>query len=166
MADNPLSPETIAWGCSYTPAEVGPGQSYWQLAEARGPYEWGGRISIFVEVLGADGQRVVGTRVRLFNGGNAFKATEPKPGDDFAVDFPMYAKGNAYGVQMADGLPSDTIFGFGLKEYAPHQVFHLTYRLIVADEQPPTEPPSQGMSIRDALIQAQGYINYALGQLP
>lgn len=150
MTDSPLSQRLIDYGAIYTPADTERGQPFWQLTYADGPFEWGGRTSIFVDVQGEAGQRLVGVRVRLFNGGNSFKATEPKPGDDFAVDFPMYAAGNAYGVSVADGSPSDEVRGMGLIAFKPHVVYKLVYKRAIAGgaiDTPPT-PPSAKDSIQ------------------
>lgn len=173
MADSPLAPATIAWGCTFTPAQVGPGQIYFKLLHAEGPMEWGGRISTFIEVLDMAGQRLVDIPVLWWNGGEVEKKTEPKPGDPFALDIPMYAKHNSYGVKIADGdIPSDSIFGMGLAEHGPHQVFKLVFQLSVAGAvgtpgptPPDPEPPLRDMTALEALFRAQTLISYALGRL-
>lgn len=166
-----LAPETISWGCTVTPAQVGPGQLYFKLIHAEGPYEWGGRISVFIEVLDMAGQRMVGVPVLWSNGEPVKKVTEAKPNDPFAVDIPMYAKGNAYSVRIANGdIPSDAIHGFGLPDHAPHHVFRVVFQLAVAGglseppgPLPPVEPPA--MSTAEAIRTAKQLLDYALGRL-
>lgn len=160
MTGSPLTQQLIAFGAVYTPAQVEPGQSHWKLVSAEGPMEWGGRVSIFVELLDPHGQRAVGVRVRLFNGGNSFAVTEPKPGDDFAVDFPMYAANNAYGVAVADGLPSDEIRGMGLIPYKPHVVYKLKFQMVTAGDV--AEPPVQLKAALDKLEQAHDLLDDAM----
>lgn len=163
---NPLSPETVQWGCTFTPAQVGPGQLYFKLIHAEGPQEWGGRISTFIEVLDMGGQRMVGVPVMWYwADGQVKKPTEPKPGEPFAIDFPMNAKGNSYGVRIVNGdIPSDSIFGFGLADQGPHQVFKVVFQLAVAggvSEPPtPTEPPA--MTAAEAIERAQNYFAQGL----
>lgn len=165
---SPLSPDLVAWGASFIPAETQPGQPYWKLIEAHGPYEWGGRVSIFVDVWDEHSNRIVGVPVRMWwADDDDTKPTEPKTGDPFAVDFVMNAGGNAYGVHVADGLPSDQIFGMGLaREPKPHHVFRLIFQRTVAAGRPsgttPGEPrPDEPSSAREALDRAAHYIDLA-----
>lgn len=162
---SPLHQNAIAWGCTYIPAEVQPGQAYWKLLSVDGPSEWGGRHSVFVDVLGEAGQRLLGLPVFFWwADGKETKYTEAKPGDPFAVDLPMYASGNSYGVTMVGPLKSDTVWGFGLPHLQPHHVFHVKFQRTLA-EGTPTQPDPPGKTVREALLEAQGHINYALGLL-
>lgn len=167
MTANPLSSATVIWGCTYTPAMVAPGQLYFKLIHAEGPEEWGGRISTFVEVLDMAGQRMVGVPVLWYwadGQDDPPRKTEAKPGEPFAIDFPMYAKDNSYGVRVANGdIPSDSIFGMGLPDHKPHTVFKLVFQLTVAAGVP--DPPAHEMTALEALLQAQNLISYALGRL-
>lgn len=139
---DPRSPASVAWGITYTPANVLPGQGYWKCLSVEGPEEWGGRISTFVDLLGADGTRQIGVRVAWFWADDmVYKITEPKTGEPFAVDFVMNAANNAYGLQVAAGQPSDSLFGFGLAEFKPHHVFRVIFQWQPAGT-PPTDPPT------------------------
>lgn len=173
---SPLSPETVQWGCVYTPANVAAGTLYWRLMSAKGPLEWGGRHAIFVEVLDAEGRRAVGEQVVFWNGGEVIKVAEAKPGEAYALDFPMFAANNAYGVRMSS-RPSDTLFGMGLVPFEPHVAFQLVFQLVMASgvgeppgPLPPVEPPA--MTPAEAIQRAQNYfalgqqlLDYALGRL-
>ncbi len=168
MTTDPRTPAAKAWGITYTPANVAPGQGVWRCVSVDGPMEWGGRVSTFLDVLDQHGQRVVGLRVRWFNGGNFHKPTEPKTGEPWSIDFPMSGGGNSYGVQIADGQPSDTVFGFGLGHFVRHHVFKVIYRYEIADGTPseppaPPEPPAGDVTLDEALDQAQRWIEIARG---
>lgn len=159
---NPLSPTSVAWGITLTPAQVAPGQGYWKCLSCEGPEEWGGRVSTFLELLGADGQRQIGVRVAWFWADDmTYKSTEPKVGEPFAVDFVMNAGGNAYGLQVADGQPSDSLFGFGLPSFKPHHVFKVVFQWQVAGAvEPPTEPPIS--DTKAALLRVRAVIDAEL----
>lgn len=165
MTTDPRSPQLIAHGATYLPAQVAPGQQYWRLVRAEGPLWWGGRASIYVDVQGLAGQRLVGVRVRLWNGGNSHKPTEPKVGEEFGLDFPIFAAGNAYGVQVADGQPSDAIFGMGLVAFKDHVSYKLVFRLSAKEdgsEPPPVDPPD---AAREAIDEAIRWLEKAKGLL-
>jgi len=159
--NDPRTEKARAWGITYTPANVASGAGVWRCISVDGPMEWGGRVSTFLDVLDNNGQRIVGLRVRWFNGGNSFKATEPKTGEPFSVDFPMSGSGNSYGIQIADGQPSDTVFGFGLGRFVPHQVFKVIFKLDRGGipVEPPTEPPADELD--EALGQIQHWLDIA-----
>lgn len=178
MSANPLSAAMQAWGATFTPAVVQPGQSYWQLISADGPVEWGGRISVYVDVIDEAGRRAIGVPVAFYwhGGGNDtqnVKLTESKNGEPFSVDWPMNAGGHAYGVHVADGLPSDDVFGMGLGSFVPHHTFKLIFRRTIAAGAPPvpeplpippvTEPPA---TARDFIEQAMAQLAAALDLLP
>lgn len=165
MTADPRTPQLVAHGATYVPAQVAPGQQYWRLVRAEGPLEYGGRASIYVDVQGLAGQRLVGVRVRLWNGGNSHKATEPKPGEEFGLDFPIFAAGNAYGVQVADGPPSDAIYGMGLIPFKDHVSYKLVFRLSVrdgGDDGGEAEPPD---AAREAIDEAIRLLEKAKGLL-
>lgn len=123
-----------AQGTTYTPAKPKPGQVYWKLISAEGPDEWGGRHSVFVDVVDEQGRRLIGVPVTFYwNGNDVQKLTEPKAGEPWAVDFPMYAAGSAYGVRVGDDIArSDQLFGMGLIANEPHVVYKLTFQRTVA----------------------------------
>lgn len=166
----PFDPNLKAFGATYTPARVAPGQAYWRLVEARGPYEYGGRHHIYVDVLGEAGQRLTGILLRYFwNDGYSLERTEAKPGEPAASNLPMYAKGNSYGVRVDDSLPSDEIFGMGLLDRQPHVSFRLVFKRTVAQGEPetpePPTPPVGDVTLREAIEQAQHWLDVARGLL-
>jgi hypothetical protein len=164
MAD-PRSSEAIAWGVVHTPAVVPPGQGVWRCISVHGPELWGGRISTFLDVLGKDGKRVVGLPVRWFwQDGDVTKMTEPKGGEPWSLDFVMNAGGNAYGIQIDDGQPSDIVQGFGLGNFTPHHVFKVIYRYEVAGTDV-GEPPVTSKTAAQAIDAAIKLLEYARGQL-
>lgn len=171
---NPLSPDTKAWGCIYTPAIVNPGQSYWRLVQADGPMEIGGNHHVFVDVWDEAGNRIVGVPVVFYwREGDAThedrKSTEAKPGEFYAVDWPMYAGGNAYGVRLGGGLASDDIFGFGMGSFVPHHCFRLIFQRTVSDQVPMPRPgpapipvpPDPPITAAEALEWADYYLQMA-----
>lgn len=170
MTDSPLSQSMIDFGVGYTRAEAGPGQGYWQLIHAEGPEYIGGNHTIYVDIQDEHGQRMLGVRVQCFNGGNFFKASEPKPGEQAALDFPIFAANHAYGVRVADGEPSDAVVGMGLVPFEQHVSYLLIFRHAVMGgapvEPPPIIVPPPSMSAKEAIEQAKKLLDYALGVLP
>lgn len=167
----PFDPGLREFGATYTPARVAPGQAYWRLVEARGPFEWGGRHHIYVDVLGEAGQRLTGIVLRYFWADmHTLERTEAKPGEPAASNLPMYAKNNSYGVRVDDGLPSDELFGMGLVPFGDHVCFRLVFKRTVAqaetepEPQPPT-PPTGDVTLREAIEQAQRWLDVARGLL-
>lgn len=169
---SPLSPDLIAWGATYEPAAVKPGQPYWQLVEAAGPMEIGGNHHLYVDVWDEHGNRIVDVPVLFYwfdtERHTDRKETEPKPGDTFAVDLPMYAGGNAYGATVDDGLPSDAIFGMGLGKFVKHHGFRLIFQRKIADgvtmPEPPAEPPVKPptktpLTARDVIALTREYLD-------
>lgn len=140
-------PESMyLFGCRVQPAQPVMGQGYYELYQAEGPVEWGGRHSVFVDVLDGAGKRAVGVPVKFFwNGGQDVKAVEPKAGEEFGLDFPLFASGNAYSVQV--GAVSDVVTGLGLVAFKPHVSFKLRYRYAVKG-QSSTPSPVEGEVIK------------------
>lgn len=176
MSDWPFDPALKEFGAVYRPATVAPGQPYWKLIVADGPMDIGGNISLFVDVWDEKGHRVVGVPVLFYwrdtKQREDRKLTEPKPGDPFAVDLPMYAAGNAYGVRVDDGLPSDDIFGFGLGSFVPHHSFRAIFQRTTGSGEPgpiepgpQPEPPTQPTSAREAIDEALRWLGIAKGLL-
>ncbi len=103
-----------------------PGELYWKLIEARWLDLEAGKHHILVDVVNEYGQRLPGIPVRFDNGGSKTSFTEAKPGDEWAVDFPMYAAGYGYSVRV-DGM-SDMVSHLGLGTIeTPHQGDHTGY---------------------------------------
>jgi hypothetical protein len=132
-----LDPRLAQLGVRVESAFVGVGQPYWRLVEARwtDAKESGGKHSIFVEALNANGSRAVGQPVIVqWAGGNVVLTVEDKPLPDWGVDFPMYNTLGSYSVNVG-GAPSDSIVGLGLgtieaPEFRVHTSFYLTFRLV------------------------------------
>ena len=169
MSDNPLSLDLRNFGATYHPAAVQRGRHFWQVVTATGPHFGSGQHSIFVDVLGLEGRRVGGIPVLFCNGGETRKPTELNKDPGYALDFPIFAGGNAYGVRVDDGQPSDVVFGMGLVPFQPHASYKVVFRLSVAGgvETPtePTPPPPAGKTARQLLDEAMRLLEQARGLL-
>jgi CRP-like cAMP-binding protein len=111
-----LDPRIPQLGLTIEDAQVGPGQQYWRLIEARWEDEEqaGGKHHIYVDVLDEGGNRIVGHPVTVFWGdGNYTAPLEDKPAPDLGYNYQMYASGYAYNVKV-EGLPSDIVRGAGM----------------------------------------------------
>jgi hypothetical protein len=163
----PFDPKLQTHGAQFIPAAVAPGAFYWRLVVAHGPLEWGGRVSIFVDVIDEAERRLVGVPVTMWwADGSDTKPLEPKAGEPFGVDFVMGAAGNAYGIRVADGLPSDAIFGMGLVAWQPHVSYQLIFQRAIAATAPtvpapPVDPPAPPWTPQQALDEAVRYIDLA-----
>lgn len=105
-----------ALGVTIEPASVAPGEPYWRVVEIvwHDESQSDGRHSIFVDVLDEAGSRVVGQPLTVsWGGGNQQLTLEAKPFPEYGANFPMFAAGQAYSLQV-DGLPSDRVHGLGL----------------------------------------------------
>lgn len=173
MSDNPLSPELVAWGATFIPALVSPGELYWKLIQATGPVNIGGNHHLYVDTLDEAGNRVVNVRVAFYSQDEQWPVpSEAKPGEPWSANLPLFAGGHAYGVYVDEediGVDSDHLWGVGLGDHQPHHCFTAVFQRTRADTTAPTptEPPPIDVEqrIKDELIQAQGHINYALGLL-
>lgn len=151
MTANPMTQRLQEWGAVWTPVNAPPGSPYWKIVSADGPVDIGQNHHVYLEVLGVDGQRAVGVPVEFYwNDGHDIRPTEEKRGEQFAMSFPLYAGGNAYGIRVADGLPSESIYGFGMGSFVPHHSFRVLFRrtFAAAASEPvvmpdgPTPPPA------------------------
>lgn len=146
-------------GVKLTVAQAMVGEPCFRLVEGKYLGEWGGRHSIFVEVLNEMGNRMVGQPVRLWwNGGSDRKLTEAKPLDEWALDFPMYEPGHSYGIAV-DGR-SDSVFGMGLGTIAaPSHKLHVSYRFVfqrmAAEPLQPVDKSKLILQMMDRLQRAQ-----------
>ena len=98
-------------------ADVAPGQPYWRLVRL----EWwkqseGGNTLLYVSTFNENGQPVWGQEVIVENGGHTSLYTEPKPGEQYGVNYPMSSTLNSYQVFVGGNLPSDRVVGLGLGE--------------------------------------------------
>jgi hypothetical protein len=137
LAPRRWDPRLEALGVRIEPAAVAPGQSHWRLVEARwtNERESGGKHSIYVEAVGAHGNRLLGQPVTVeWSGHSLVLPVEDRPAPDWAVNFPMYSTLGSYSVRVG-GAPSDRIVGLGLGTaetpfYTVHTCFYLTFRLV------------------------------------
>lgn len=116
-------------------AQVGPGQPYFRLIEARwaDEVESGGKHHIYVEVLDENGNRMVGQPITVFWGeGVTSGPVEDKAPPDFGFNFQMYAAGYAYTAHV-EGFPSDRVKNLGMgsieqRMYGIHTSFYLVFQ--------------------------------------
>lgn len=162
MSNNPLSLDLRNFGATYTPASAPSGAHAWRVVSATGPHFGSGQHTIFVDVLGLEGRRVGGIPVVLYNGGEARKPTEVNKDPGYALDFPIFAGGNAYGVRVDDGQWSDAVFGMGLVPFKDHASYKVIFRLSVASgDEGPTPPPPTGKTARQLVDDAIGLLEQA-----
>jgi len=168
VTTNPLSLDLRNFGAQYIPAYAQRGRHFWQVISATGPHFGSGQHTIFVDVLGLEGRRIGGIPVLLYNGGEARKPTEVNKDPGYALDFPIFAGGNAYGIRIDDGQPSDAVFGMGLVPFQPHASYKVIFRLTVAggDLEPTPEPePPAGKTVRQLVDEAMALLAQARGLL-
>lgn len=169
MTSWPFDPALKAWGATYEPAAVKPGQPYWQLVEAAGPMDIGGNHHLYVDVWDEQGNRIVGVKVMFYSMQEEWTMlTEAKKGEPYAVNLPLYAGGNAYGVWINDGgIESDTLFGVGLGDHVAHHSFRAIFRRTVAGgvtmpeppAEPPVKPPSRTpLTARDVIAMTRDFL--------
>lgn len=136
-------------GTVLTEAAVEPGQGYWRLVRAvwYNEEEAQGRHHIFVDVLDAQGRRVVGLPIRFYwAGGDTIVKTQEKAGEVYAADFDMHDIAPSYGAVPVDGHPADDLFGMGLGSIGlPYHTVHTSYGFVwqwtvVPQEQPTATP--------------------------
>jgi hypothetical protein len=114
------------------PADVAPGQPYWRLVRL----EWwkpgeGGNALIYVTTLNENGQPVWGQEVVVENGEHTVLYTNPKPGEPYGTNFPMFSTLNSYQVFVGGNLPSERVTGLGLGEFLggmDHTTFVLVFQ--------------------------------------
>ena len=119
------------WGIRMEAANVAPGQQYYRLVKALfrdtnepvGQGLPGGDHNIYIEIIDEGGNRLLGSKATVRNGGTANVLIENKPFPEYGANFPMYGMMGSYTV-AGDGLPSDQVIGMGLP-----MKFHVTYFL-------------------------------------
>ena len=137
LAPRSLDGRLAELGVRVEPAPVAAGQSYWRLVEARwtNEKESGGKHSIYVNVLDADGNRALGQPVIVqWSNGNVVLPTRDLPPPDWSMNFGMYNVLGSYAVSVG-GAPSDRIVGLGLgtveePAFTIHTCFYLTFQLV------------------------------------
>ena len=149
-ATNPMTPRLVEWGATLKRAQVQPGQTYWEVIAADGPLLRGGNVNIYVDAVDEHGQRLVGVPIEFYwDDGHWVSPTEAKPDEpDQGTNMPMSAGGNAYGVRVADGNPSDDLFGMGMVPWQEHHSYRVKVQRKVAAAAPASTPaPSQPATI-------------------
>lgn len=154
----PVPPSGMTWdkrltqrGVKFIPCaadKLPAGTVYYRLVQAYflDKEQAQGKVSIGVDVWDEKGKRIVGQPVRMYwQNGEVGKPTEAKPNDKWAVDFPMYASGNAYGIQV-NGAVSDQVTGMGLGDIEnPNMGIHVCYYLVFQKQiaqAKPVDPPT------------------------
>ncbi len=111
-----------ARGAYVIPAQRQAGQGYWRLVRGQwfdvNDEPFAGKHHIFVDVLDAAGNRLVGAPVRLAATDvrtiYGYLGTEAKPGEPYAGSFVMSEIAPAYRVEPSDGAPAEAVAGLGL----------------------------------------------------
>ena len=140
-AATPAHPPARDWdprldrrGAELKEADVAPDQGYWRLV--RGVWydeaASGGRHHILVDVIDADGNRLVDVPIRFYwNTGETILHTQAKPGEPYAVDFGMFDVAPSYGAHPVDGSPADEVWGMGLGSIEqPHHQIQTSYGMV------------------------------------
>jgi hypothetical protein len=99
------------------PADVAPDEAHWRLVEARwaDEAESQGLHHIFIEVLDAQGQRVLGQPVTVSAPDGTVTVTiEDKPYPEYGANVAMWKTLGNYSAQVGGGLASDQILGMGM----------------------------------------------------
>jgi hypothetical protein len=86
----------------------------------------GGDHHIYLEVIDESGNRIVGQRVIVQNGGTATLVIGNNPYPEYGANFPMYGMLGSY-TAWVEGLPSDKVVGMGLP-MNQHVTFYLTFQ--------------------------------------
>jgi len=120
-------------GVIFKPATPTPGAPYWRLIYARwyNEEEARGNVNIWFDPLDEEGQRAVGTAMRVVDGGSYDVIAEPKPGEEWAGSFRMQGYLGSYDAWIAEGdLPSDAVLemGLGVPEH-PGWLIHTSFGL-------------------------------------
>ena len=140
------TPSGLVWdprldqrGAFVIPAQVQPGESYWRLVKgvwyAENEPPFAGQRHIFVDALTGQGSRQTGVsfEVTSLDGLVVYGTiiTEPKPGELYAANFPMYVVAPAYRVTPSDGSPGDAVSGLGLGSIElPDWTIHTSYGFV------------------------------------
>lgn len=135
-------------GARLIPAQVVPGQGYWQLIQAQwyNREQSQGKHHIFIETLNAEGARQIGVPMLIqWSDGSTFLTTQAKSGEPYAADFAMFALAPSYEARPDTGAPADSVTGMGLGEiedptHGQHTSYGLTWRWTLATAAPTSTP--------------------------
>jgi hypothetical protein len=103
-----------------------------------------GRHHIYVDVWDEQGQRILGQRVIVSNGGQTVLVTEDKPLPELSCNMSMHAVLGSYSCQV-EGI-SDAVTGMGMgSAEAPNFALHTSFELTFQREEagPPPPPPGK-----------------------
>lgn len=127
-------PRLDARGAVLNAVEPAPGQGYWRLVSARwfNEEEAGGRHHILVDLLDAEGERLVDVPVRIYwGGGETILYTQAKSNEPYAADFGMFDVAPSYGAAPITGDAADDVWGMGLGSIEqPKHTIHSSYGLV------------------------------------
>lgn len=122
-------------GVKLIPANVGHGQKFWRATKVRfeGQGESGNDHTIYVKVLGENGNRIETKRVRLTSTGGLNELMDAKTADDVCdcnASYPMF--GDGYNANVEDDVPSDKVYGMcmcGIPNVYSHKA-HVNYKIV------------------------------------
>jgi hypothetical protein len=137
-------PTPLAWdsrldtlGIKLIPANVQVGEQYWRLVKAEfwDEKQNQGKHHIFVDVLDAQGARIIGHEILVeWPNDRLIIVTEDKPAPEYSANFPLdishyppFATLGAFTVSV-NGLPSDRVSGMGLPPRNIFVVYLLTFQ--------------------------------------
>ncbi len=114
-----------------TPATVAHGQKFWRAISVKFEdiTESGNDHTIYVKVLGEDGQRIDGKKAHLTSVGGLSEYPDEKPAGDMCdcnFNYPMY--GDGYAFTLEDQFPSDKVSGM-IMPLRRHVNYRVTFRL-------------------------------------
>jgi hypothetical protein len=135
-----------AMGVRLVRAQPPAGETCYRLVKAKwfDQLESQGRHHIFVDVWDEEGQRILGQRVIVSNGGQTVLVTEDKPPPELSCNMPMFAVLGSYSCQV-EGI-SDAVTGMGMgSAEAPTFALHTSFELTFQREEagPPPPPPGK-----------------------
>lgn len=163
-----IDPRLLARGVVLTPAKITPGQQYWRVTKA----EWlpdaanqvGPDHHILGEVLvGGVEKAQVPLWVDWPSGSTTVMSKTDQPNASFNFDYAMSKSLNEYGINVADGAPSDRVSGIGMGaggNPAAHTSTWITFSYVTATEPPKPEPPAD---IQTGMVTAPAGVNVRSG---
>lgn len=161
----------LARGAQLIEYQPRPGSTFYRCirGEWRDEAQSQGKHHILIDVLDEQSRRLTGIPLRLINGGEAITFTEAKPGEEAAANFPMFAAGWGYRIEVA--YASDIVSRLGLGTLGDPMagvhtgyffVFQRTTQLDSTLPNPPTPPPTTPDPLLEALYMARQGIEEAL----
>jgi hypothetical protein len=153
MPDIEWDPRLTVRGCELTVYEAAEEEWGWRCIQG----EWfneqqaQGRVNTFVTLLDEQGGLVTGAAVKWYwTTGEEMKVSEikndPWLGRPYSCDFSMYNVAPSYGLLMADGNPSDDVWGMGLgsieqPDYKIHTAYSFVFQRMKSSKPDPGPGP-------------------------